>query len=511
MEVIQEVPIKKNLKVQMKSSPTQQKIFDEAKEQLERTRIVGVNIHANAGKTTVLRALCKDLNGQFLRLGDFFLQIEKTDAFRVEEAVYRTIYDAFKNTDVLIIDDFSTIEGTLSENYYSRRPIGLEDFTTDAIKDYIEANDKKLILGLNRNYLSHKFFSESLIVEMDKTTAEDYAYYFKEFGGKSFSKIDYKRIHQYSANLNINQIRKACKLIEVEKKETFEAEQLIEALEKHAIVSNVDRKEVEEIKLEDLKGLDEVIRQLEIDVITPLENPEMAAEYGMRPKRGVLLYGSPGTGKTSVGKALAHRLKSKFFLIDGTVISGTGGFYREVHRIMNYARNNAPSIVFIDDCDLLLENGRDDGFYRYLLTLLDGLESKGNQNITVIMTTMHLSSIPDALIRSGRVELWLEMKLPNESARTDILKTYIAEGKLHPSKKELTVLIKETDGFTGADLKRLVSDAVNIYGYDIVKKNKLKKPLYYFEHALERLKKLRKQFYKSDPNSSKTIGFGKGS
>jgi len=255
--------------------------------------------------------------------------------------------------------------------------------------------------------------------------------------------------------------------------------------------------------LEDLKGLDEVIRQLEIDVITPLENPEMAAEYGMKPKRGVLLYGSPGTGKTSVGKALAHRLKSKFFLIDGTVISGTGGFYREVHRIMNYARNNAPSIVFIDDCDLLLENGRDDGFYRYLLTLLDGLESKGNQNITVIMTTMQLSSIPDALIRSGRVELWLEMKLPNESARTDILKTYIAEGKLHPSKKELAILVKETDGFTGADLKRLVSDAVNIYGYDVVKKNKLKKPLHYFELALERLKKLRKQFYKSDPNSSR--------
>jgi len=509
MEVIQKLPIKKNVKALTKLSPTQKKIFDEAKAQLERSRIVGVNINANAGKTTVLKALCEDLKGHFLRLGDFFLKVEETDAFRIEEAVYRTIADAFETTDVLVIDDFSTIEGALSENYYSRRPIGLEDFTTDAIKAYIETHDKKLILGLNRNYLSHKFFADSLIVEMEKTTAEDYAYYFQVFGGKAFSKIDFKKIHQYSSNLNINQIRKACKLIEIENKKTFKADQLIEALEKHAIVSNVDRKEVEEIKLEDLKGLDEVIKQLEIDVITPLENPEMAAEYGMKPKRGVLLYGSPGTGKTSVGKALAHRLKSKFFLIDGTVISGTGGFYREVHRIMNYARNNAPSIVFIDDCDLLLENGRDDGFYRYLLTLLDGLESKGNQNITVIMTTMQLSSIPDALIRSGRVELWLEMKLPNDSARTDILNTYIAEGKLHPSKKELAILVKETDGFTGADLKRLVSDAVNIYGYDIVKKHKLKKPLHYFELALERLKKLRKQFYKSDPNSSKTIGFGK--
>ena len=236
----------------------------------------------------------------------------------------------------------------------------------------------------------------------------------------------------------------------------------------------------------------------------------MAEEYGMTPKRGVLLFGSPGTGKTSVGKALAHRLKSKFFLIDGTIISGTGSFYREVNRIMAYARKNSPSIVFIDDCDLLLEDGRDDGFYRYLLTLLDGLESKSNQSITVIMTTMHLSSIPDALIRSGRVELWLEMKLPNEEARRDILNSNITKGKLKPSKKELEIIIKETDGFTGADLKRLVSDTQNIYGYDVIKKNKLKKPLHYFEAALERLKKLRKQFYKSDPNSASKIGFSSG-
>ncbi len=506
MQIAKIIPSKNGRKATIKLSPSQKKAFTETKEKLQKSPIVALNISSNYGKSTILKALTKDLNGEYVRLADIFLTVENMDAFRVEEAIYKTIIKAFENKDVVVLDDFTTIEGALSESYYARRPIGLEEFTIDAILNYLQDHNKKLVLGVNRSYLTHKFYVECLTVDMEKLTAKDYAFFFKKFGGIAFSKVDYKRIHQYSANLNINQIRRACKLIEVEEK-SFSATQLIEELEKHAIVSNVDRKDVEKVKLSELKGLDEVIKQLEIDVITPLENPELAEEYGMTPKRGVLLYGSPGTGKTSVGKALAHRLKSKFFLIDGTVISGTGNFYREVHRIMAAARNNSPSIVFIDDCDLLLENGRDEGFYRYLLTLLDGLESKANKGITVVMTTMLLSSIPDALIRSGRIELWLEMKLPNEEARMDILKAYLSKGKLQPSKGELATIIKETDGFTGADLKRLVSDAVNIYGYDMVKKNKIAKPLVYFEKALERLKKLRKQFYKTDPNSSTKIGF----
>ncbi len=506
MEITKIIPSKNGRKTAIKLSPSQKIAFNETKAKLQKSAIVALNVSSNYGKSTILKALSKDLKAEYVRLADIFLTVEKTEAFRVEESIYQTIIKAFEKSEVVILDDFTTIEGALSESYYARRPIGLEEFTVDAILNHLQDHNKKLILGVNRSYLSHKFYVECLTVDMEKLTAKDYAFFFKKFGGIAFSKVDYKRIHQYSANLNVNQIKRACKLIEVEEK-SYSAAQLIEELEKHAIVSNVDRKDVEKVKLSELKGLDEVIKQLEIDVITPLENPELAEEYGMTPKRGVLLYGSPGTGKTSVGKALAHRLKSKFFLIDGTVISGTGNFYREVHRIMAAARNNSPSIVFIDDCDLLLENGRDEGFYRYLLTLLDGLESKANKGITVVMTTMLLSSIPDALIRSGRIELWLEMKLPNEEARMDILKTYLSKGKLQPSKTELATIIKETDGFTGADLKRLVSDAVNIYGYDMVKKNKIQKPLVYFEKALERLKKLRKQFYKTDPNTSTKIGF----
>src|SRR5207253_471199 len=180
--------------------------------------------------------------------------------------------------------------------------------------------------------------------------------------------------------------------------------------------------------LSDLKGIDEVIRSLEANIIVPLENDELAAELGLKPKRGVLLAGPPGTGKTTVGRALAHRLKSKFFLLDGTFISGACDFYERVHQLFERAKQNAPSVLFIDDSDVLFEDREYHGvgLYRYLLTLLDGLESETAGRVCVMMTVMDVGALPPALVRSGRVELWLQMNLPDEAARAAILRRHLA-------------------------------------------------------------------------------------
>src|SRR5205814_3689985 len=133
---------------------------------------------------------------------------------------------------------------------------------------------------------------------------------------------------------------------------------------------NVDLEEVQQVSLEDVKGCDYVIRSLVANIVVPLERDDLATELGLKPKRGVLLAGPPGTGKTTIGRALAHRLKGKFFLIDGTVIAGTGKFYETVKRVFDAAARNAPSVIFIDDTDLIFEGDEDRGFYRYLLTML---------------------------------------------------------------------------------------------------------------------------------------------
>src|SRR6185369_10446805 len=107
------------------------------------------------------------------------------------------------------------------------------------------------------------------------------------------------------------------------------------------LTSNVEIREVTPVDWNDLKGVDDVIEALEAKIALPLENDALAAELQLKPKRGVLLAGPPGTGKTTIGRALAHRLKSKFFLIDGTVIAGSDDFQDEVSKIFDEAKKNA--------------------------------------------------------------------------------------------------------------------------------------------------------------------------
>src|SRR6202008_1104202 len=104
----------------------------------------------------------------------------------------------------------------------------------------------------------------------------------------------------------------------------------IDYLRTSQMISNVDIGEVQDVDLSSLRGVDDIVAALEANIILPLEDNVLATELEIKPKRGVLIAGPPGTGKTTIGRALAHRLRSKFFLIDGTVISGTGGFYNRI-------------------------------------------------------------------------------------------------------------------------------------------------------------------------------------
>jgi hypothetical protein len=144
--------------------------------------------------------------------------------------------------------------------------------------------------------------------------------------------LDYRKIFRFARELNAHQLRATGQWF-AEKAEGPTTEQFIDYLRSQRLSSNVDLGEVQAVDLHDLRGIDDVIRSLEANIIVPLENDALAAELNLKPKRGVLLAGPPGTGKTTIGRALAHRLKSKFFLLDGTFIAGTGDFYSQVHHL----------------------------------------------------------------------------------------------------------------------------------------------------------------------------------
>jgi len=263
----------------------------------------------------------------------------------------------------------------------------------------------------------------------------------------------------------------------------------------------VDLEEVQEVDLRDLKGIDDVLRQLEINIALPLENDALANQFKLRSKRGVMLYGPPGTGKTTVGRALAHRLRGKFFLIDGTFIAGTNNFYNKIHQVFESAKENAPSVIFIDDADTIFEDGEERGLYRYLLTMLDGLESESAGRVCVMLTAMNVANLPPALVRSGRVELWLEMKLPDVEARTLILQRHVAALPEELRNLDIPSLISATESFTGADLKRLVEDGKAIYAYDKAKQHDLQTPTDYFLKAIEGVRENKQRYAEAEAQS----------
>jgi transitional endoplasmic reticulum ATPase len=208
--------------------------------------------------------------------------------------------------------------------------------------------------------------------------------------------------------------------------------------------------------------------------------------------------GPPGTGKTTIGRALAHRLKSKFFLVDGTFISGTGAFYGRIHNTFEAAKQNAPSIIFIDDSDAIFESGEELGLYRYLLTMLDGLESESVGRVCVMMTAMDVGHLPPALLRSGRIELWLETCLPAEEARADILRQHLASLPVAIGAIDLPALVAATDGLTGADLKRLVEDGKILYAYDRARDCPLRPSTEYFLAAVETVRANKERYAEAE-------------
>jgi len=123
-------------------------------------------------------------------------------------------------------------------------------------------------------------------------------------------------------------------------------------------------------------------------------------------------------------------------------------------------------VIFIDDADAIFEDGEERGLYRYLLTMIDGLESESAGRVCVMMTAMNVAHLPPALVRSGRVELWLEMKLPDQEARAEILSDLLSKVPAEMSKADQPQLVQATEGFTGADLKAMVEDGKAIYAYD---------------------------------------------
>ncbi len=443
-------------------SPSQQATFDAIHSALPLANVFEVRAKAGRGRSTVLRALHRALGGALLTMGDYVEAAARRHPLALEDTLYELLVTSLRSHGHVFLDDLHLITAVACDCHFYPR-MGLLNAPLMAAVTYAAESGKKLFFACD-GHTPAPVAQRSCSYAIEAFTAADYGHLCETFIGKAARQLDIDKVYRFAPKLNAHQIRAASSWCEGNG--ATDTESFIDFLRSQRLASNVELSEVADVDLSALKGVDDVIRSLEANIVLPLENDELAKELHLSPKRGVLLVGPPGTGKTTVGRALARRLKGKFFLIDGTIISGTSEFYGRVHQVFEAAKENAPSIIFIDDSDVIFESGEEHGLYRYLLTMLDGLEGKSAARVCVMLTAMDVGNLPPALIRSGRIELWLEMRPPDGTARELILRQQIDALPQPLRGADVARLAAETEGFTGADLRRLAEDGRMLYAYD---------------------------------------------
>ena len=220
------------------------------------------------------------------------------------------------------------------------------------------------------------------------------------------------------------------------------------------------------LSFQQIGGLREQVQQLREVIELPLVHPEQFARVGVLPPKGVLLYGPPGTGKTLLARAIAGNIEATFLRVVASQIVDKyiGESARIVREMFAYARDNAPCVIFIDEIDAIggrrIEGTSSDREIQRtlmeLLTQLDGFNSLGR--VKVIMATNRPGVLDAALMRPGRIDRKIEIPLPNERAREDILRIH-ARGLNIVEELELDPLMKLSDTFNGADLRNVCTEA----------------------------------------------------
>lgn len=220
-------------------------------------------------------------------------------------------------------------------------------------------------------------------------------------------------------------------------------------------------------KLDEIGGYEDVKKELENAILLPLRRKELSVAYNIKPPKGLLLFGPPGTGKTMLMRALANELEVGFYYVKASDLLNQyiGESEKNVAKIFKVAREHSPSVLFFDEIDALAavrstsshEAGRK--LLNSILMEMDGLQSESS--VLVVGATNAPQILDKAILRPGRMDKIVYMHLPDEDAREKIFKVH-TKGIPLDKNVNLKKLAKITNRFSGADIQNIVKEATRL-------------------------------------------------
>ena len=251
--------------------------------------------------------------------------------------------------------------------------------------------------------------------------------------------------------------------------------------------------QIPDIKWDDVGGLEDVKQELKEAVEWPLKHPETFQRLGIRPPKGTLLYGIPGTGKTLLAKAVASESEANFISVKGPELLSkwVGESEKGVREVFRKAKQAAPTVIFFDEIDAIAStrsgNDGDSGVTKrvvnQLLTEMDGLEEL--EDVAIIAATNRPDILDAGLMRPGRFDRHIQVKEPDEEARLSIFEVHTKDMPLADD-VDLKKLAKNTDGYVGADIEAVCREAAMLTLRNDLESKEI--PYKYFKEAIDKVK-----------------------